>query len=90
MGASYAEEKNLVLIILICATASLWAGNKLLTFQASLPADSAQGVAVDSEIVLEFSNNVVNMSIAEHNKTCVILRTAEGEVVPSEVKMGDD
>jgi len=86
------KTKSLFLTLLFLLAAASWigAGEKPLDLVQSTPADQASGVALEAEIVLEFSNNVVNMSVAENNAACFSLRTAEGVAVPLEVRIPDD
>jgi len=61
-----------------------------LTLVSSNIRDGQEGVAVDAEIMLEFSKNVVNMAVAENNKSCIFLTDREGADVPIEIRMGDE
>lgn len=47
-------------------------------------------VPADAVIQLEFSKNVVNLSVAENNKKRILLSDEKGSSVPIEIQMGDD
>lgn len=52
--------------------------------------DEQKDVPQDIVIEMQFSKNVVNMAVAENNKSCISLTDADGNAVAAEVKMGDD
>jgi ABC-type lipoprotein release transport system permease subunit len=61
-----------------------------LKLEASIPGDGETNVPLDSEIVLKFNKNVVNMSIKDNNMNCILLKDSEGNNVENEVIMADD
>jgi len=52
--------------------------------------NNQQNVSVKPVIQLEFSKNVVNMTVAENNKKAFLLTDKKGETVPIQIQMGDD
>ncbi|MCM1989485.1 Ig-like domain-containing protein [Oceanirhabdus seepicola] len=64
-------------------------GKSALKLESSTPANKGD-IGVDESIKLKFSNNVVNMKVAENNKTCFKLVDADGNELPIKVVMGDD
>ncbi len=60
-----------------------------LELVSSTPADGAGGVAVDTEIRLSFSKNVINMMVKDANLECFSLY-AGNEPIAVKVKMADD
>lgn len=64
-------------------------GGSALKLESSIPADQGK-IGVDESIKLKLSNNVVNMKVAENNKTCFKLVDADGNEIPIKVIMGDD
>lgn len=64
--------------------------DKPLALDSSVPANGAAGVAIDTDVVLTFTKNVVNMAVREQNKTCFTLKTKDGKTVPINVITGDD
>ena len=86
-------KKRLLLIIsilLLLTSTTVFAGDKPLSLKSSIPENGAINVAVESEIVLTFSNNVVNMKVLENNKECFSLLDAAGNEVEMEVYFPDD
>lgn len=61
-----------------------------LSLVSSTPAAGAKNVAVDSQIKLTFSKNVVNMAVKDNNLKCFSLLDAKGQAVAIDVKMADD
>lgn len=80
----------ILILLLVTGSVSLFAGNKPLSLKESEPADEAVNIAIDSEITLEFSNNVVNMKVSEHNAECISMTDAAGEPVDVEIVFPDD
>lgn len=60
-----------------------------LVVVASTPKDGARDVSVDTEIVLEFSKNVVYLAVRDINKAAVTLWDGKAEV-PAEIVMADE
>ena len=86
-------------ICVFCINLNVWAGNgdgsgggsgKPLTLVASSVENNQQNVPTDSEILLEFSKNVVNFTVKEENAKCFSLVDDKGNNVNIEVVMGDD
>lgn len=65
-------------------------GDAQLQLESSTPDKNAKDVAIDATIDLIFSNNVVNLSVADNNKTCFQLLNSKEEEIEIEVVMGDD
>ena len=61
-----------------------------LRLTASSVADGQKDVPPDAVIDLEFSNNVVNISVAENNRDCFVLRDDQGSIAPAAVVIGDE
>lgn len=80
----------LIVLILYLGTAALFAGDKPLSLESSSPADGTTGVPLDQQILLVFSNNVVNMKVSERNAACFTLLNGRGEEVEMEVYFPDD
>lgn len=57
---------------------------------SSNPANNQKNVARNTEIVLEFSKNVVNMAVSENNLKCFSLKTKAGKTAAIKVVMADD
>lgn len=89
-------KKTLLLIMTIMLIFSLFSaaeatsGNKPLFLDISTPEDGASDIAIDQEIKLVFSKNVVNISVKDINMTCFSLEDSAGNNVPIEIVMGDD
>lgn len=64
-------------------------GNPLSLVSAN-PADGQKDVSLSPEITLNFSKNVVNMSVKDNNQKCFTLNSADGTQIPVEVIMADD
>ncbi len=80
----------LLALILFTATGNVFAGDKALSFKSSNPQDGAAGIPVDTAVVLEFSNNVVNMAVAENNSGCFRMLNPEGLEIEIDVYLPDD
>lgn len=80
----------LVLVLIALTALPLFAGNKPLSLKESTPIDGASDVPIDVTIELEFSNNVVNFSVAEANRECISLKSEDGKDVEIEVIFPDD
>jgi hypothetical protein len=65
-------------------------GSGGLNLVSSFPQNNDKDVTLPVEIKLEFSKNVVNMSVKENNLKCFSLSNSEGKSVPIEVQMPDD
>lgn len=61
-----------------------------LALVSSSPVNNQKNVATDLEITLEFSKNVVNMTVNENNMKCFTLKTKAGKLVATKVIMADD
>lgn len=61
-----------------------------LALLSSVPANGASEVAVDTVIILGFSKNVINMSVADANRNCFVLLDASGSKIPLNVIIADD
>jgi len=85
------KKKFLSIAVLILSCSSLiTAGDKALSLKKSTPAESDISIAVDSQIILEFSNNVVNRTVQEINGSCFLLKDDKGSSVELEVQFPDD
>jgi hypothetical protein len=90
-GYSVMKKTYLVLVVLfVFASGFLFAGDKPLSLKESDPEHEDVDVPVDIEITLEFSNNVVNMKVSEHNAECFSLLDPEGEELEIEIVFPDD
>lgn len=58
--------------------------------EQSIPADSSKNVSLDTEIILLFNKNVVNMSVKENNYNCIKLLDANNNIIPCELIFADD
>ena len=65
-------------------------GNTPLTLEASEPKDGTKNVAVDAQIKLTFSKNVVNMQVKDANIKCFSMQDSKGQAVLIDIKMADD
>lgn len=85
-------QKNAVLLIALTllVLSPLAAGDKTVMLGSSEPADGATAVAVDTEFILTFTSNVINMKVSDNNKSCFKLLDENGEQVDMEVLMADD
>ncbi len=82
---------SLVTLVCLLATSGFAANGEPLTLESSNPENGAVDVATDlEEIELMFSKNVVNMAVAENNKTCVAFTDGDGNAIPFELVMADD
>lgn len=61
-----------------------------LALTSSSVADGAANVAVDTAIRLDFTKNVVNLTVKDNNMTCFSVTDSAGGAVPIVVSMGDD
>ena len=61
-----------------------------LALSSSSVADGATNVAADTAIRLDFTKNVVNLTVKDNNKTCFSVTDSTGAAVPIVVSMGDD
>ena len=86
--------KNRVILILaflvLIPFYTLYAGDKALSLKTSTPENGTTGVALDASLELEFSNNVVNMKVAENNKECFTLVDNTGLPAAITVIIPDD
>lgn len=81
----------LLLLVCILGTSGFAANGEPLKLESSNPENNAVDVSTDLEqIELKFSKNVVNMKVAENNKTCVDFVDSNGNAVPFELIMADD
>lgn len=64
--------------------------NNPLVLNSSSPSDGAKDVPVQTEISLNFSKNVVHMTVRDENKKCFSLLDANGKSVPVDIIMADD
>lgn len=68
----------------------LAAGNKPLSLVSSLPENGSVDVANPLVIELEFSNNVVNLSVQEINRSAILLKDKDGNLQDIEIIFPDD
>lgn len=61
-----------------------------LSLVESKPAPGDESVAVDGEIWLLFNKNVVNMTVADNNRSCFSLVDSQGNKIPINVNLPDD
>lgn len=61
-----------------------------LSLSSSSVADGATNVAADTAIQLDFTKNVVNLTVKDNNMTCFSVTDSAGAAVPIVVSMGDD
>jgi|GEM_PF-5284695 len=64
--------------------------NEPLTMESSSIKDGEENIALQPEIKLVFSKNVVNIKVKDHNSKSISLVTSQGDIVPVEVIMEDD
>jgi hypothetical protein len=64
--------------------------NNPLSLVSSDPSDGETDVDTNAEITMEFSKNVVNMSVRENNAKCFELKDEDSNIVPIEIIMADD
>ncbi len=81
---------TLAVMVFLLLAASLFAGGKPLELSSAEPADGAVGFPINQFLLLAFSKNVVNFSVAENNVGCFDLKTSSGDVIEIEIEMGDD
>lgn len=65
-------------------------GANPLSLYTANPAMGSENVPIDTKIQFDFSNNVVNLLVKDHNMQCFSLRDAQGQDIPIAVEMGDD
>lgn len=65
-------------------------GNNPLFINESIPADGASNISTDTEIKINFSKNVVNLSVKDTNLKCFTMKDNEGNNIPINVVMADD
>jgi LPXTG-motif cell wall-anchored protein len=66
-------------------------GQELPTLQSSSVENGATDVPVNlANIVLQFTNNVVNMTVKDNNVGCFSLKDSTGKAAAISVEMGDD
>ena len=65
-------------------------GKSNLQLESSMPESGAKEVDVNSQIDLKFSNNVINMKVAENNLACFTLLDSQDNALEIEVLIGDD
>jgi hypothetical protein len=80
----------LAAMVFLLLASSVFAGGKPLELSTAEPADGAVGVPINQFLMLTFSKNVVNFSVAESNAGCFGLETLSGEEIEIEIEMGDD
>lgn len=91
MKKSLAISTCLILLAVLLATSGFAANGEPLKLESSNPENGAVDIATDlTEIDLKFSKNVVNMKVAENNKTCIDFVDGDGNSVPFELIMSDD
>lgn len=64
-------------------------GKNKLKLETTIPENKGK-IGVSDSIKLKFSNNVVNMKVAENNKACFKLIDSDGNNIDIKVVMGDD
>lgn len=91
---------SVLLLLMVLFTSIIFAGNgdgtgggggtEPVTLASSSPANGATNVSPNTSIHLEFTKNVVNLSVAENNRGCFKLTDNNGKAVGIQVLMGDD
>jgi len=81
---------SVFLAVLLLSLSALTAGNKPLSLRSSNPENGETGVPKDIVLELEFSNNVINLSVQENNRAALSLKVDNGELVGIEVVFPDD
>lgn len=91
---------SVLLLVMVLFTSVIFAGNgdgtgggggtEPVSLASSSPANGATNVSLNTSIHLEFTKNVVNLSVAENNKGCFKLTDSNGKAVGIQILMGDD
>ena len=81
---------TLASMVVLLLASSVFAGGKPLELSSAKPSDGSVGVPINHFLMLTFSKNVVNFSVAENNAGCFGLETSSGEKIEIEIEMGDD
>lgn len=79
-----------IMTLIILASSVGYAGDNPLTILSSVPLDHSTNVELGTDITVEFSNNVVNMSVKDTNMSAFSLKDGNGNDVDFEVIMADD
>ncbi|MBQ9992445.1 MAG: S-layer homology domain-containing protein [Firmicutes bacterium] len=64
--------------------------DQALTLEVCTPADKTEDLALDAVIKMDFSKNVVHLSVKENNAQCFNMTDSKGNAVAFVVEMGDD
>lgn len=85
----------LSLLLCICTMSTVLAdggggSNNPFSLKTSIPEDGQKKVSIDSDIILTFSKNVVNILVKENNEKCLKLLDEDGQAIPIEIVMADD
>lgn len=65
-------------------------GNNPLFINECTPVDGSSNIPTDTEIKINFSKNVVNLSVKDTNLKCFSMKDNEGNVADVNVVMADD
>ncbi len=79
-----------IIILMLITAASAFAGNKPLLLKSSTPKDGETNVAIDTNILIEFTKNVVNMKVSKNNVGCFKMMDSSGRSIDIEVYLPDD
>lgn len=85
----------LSLLLCICTMSTMFAhggggSNNPFSLKTSNPKDGQKKVSIDSDIILNFSKNVVNIIIKDNNEKCFKMLDEDGQAIPIEIIMADD
>lgn len=80
----------LTMLLTLTAYASGDSGDKPLNLDTSMPEDGATEIPVDTEIQLDFSNNVANEKVREINMENIMLLDGSGNEVEVDIEIADD
>jgi len=80
----------LTMLLTLTAYASGDSGDKPLNLDISIPEDGATEISVDTEIQLDFSNNVANEKVREINMENIMLLDGNGNEVEVDYDIADD
>ncbi|MCH4888578.1 hypothetical protein EZV73_13380 [Acidaminobacter sp. JC074] len=83
-------KKVIVVLMVLLMTTNVFAGGKQLGLVSSSIEDGATDVVLQPEFELEFSNNVINMTVRDQNMTMIEMLDKKGGQVSIDVIMADD
>jgi high-affinity nickel permease len=84
------KKTILISLVLVLLMGTMGFADGVLMLEQSNIEDGAMDVSISPEFILDFSNNVVNMSVKDNNMQMFTLMNESSEEISVIVEMGDD